>query len=206
MRLKKPRQEGPCDLTVDVRPLRAVSLPLLMKKGFGAISPVEARFGGAEIDIRREPSEGCASAAWFDGRSLHVRAPKEGLSPEQLELSLSDALPLQTQDGPVWWVYPRTTLDAVVPRGVRAGEVTVAVTARTTGGAGGTATLRAADAEVPLEKVSGDRVRASLRATHSGGALVVSVAAPADAPYLVIESLTVSAGGEERSLLSEAAL
>jgi hypothetical protein len=190
--LRRLQREGTCGITADIHPLRALTDPMLIAQGLGAVSPIEASLGGAPLPVLQEQTDDCAGSARFVGRVLHVEAPgpDPAPDPEQLSLSLSEALPLQTPEGPVWWVYPRTSLDWVLPKGA----VSVSVTARTVAGSGGTATLHVLDAAAPLASAGGDRVTATVKATTSGNALRVSVEAPIEAPFLVIESLTATTG------------
>lgn len=194
--------EASCLLTVDAGRLRLLSNTLLQRRGMGAASPVVVQAGGSVLSAGDPAS--CDGSFRFDDDTITVGSPAAGFAPDALSVALSAEVPLPTADGPVWWLYPRTALEIpVAPVSGQAGQVaTLTVSARALGAVREAVQLRVGALATPL---AGERMamQATLPVTLGEGGWSVMLDAPRGSNYLIVDTLILSLGGEERDLLAE---
>lgn len=205
------RSDTPCGYSVSIDNLFSLSSRYLRETGLGNTSPLTLLEDGSPLDAfasRKDFEERCAGA-FTVARNVIWFSPS-GSGPEEAQLrkytiALSDALPMQTPDGPVWWIYTGQTLDARFEDGVgQAGRlVTVSATLRTPQKEPKERPqLRVAGQTVDFSQEEGPSWHASLSLPIPDGPWTVTVASPGEGPYLLLDSLILSADGKTRDLLS----
>ena len=192
-------------MRIDGRVLAHLSDEALQAAGIPGHSPVVVMQDGeplSALDREQVLSAQCEGRSSFT-RSAVVFTPTHKPTPEtDFSLSLSPQLPLESETGPVWWVYPgggvELTFDAAEP--LHGTELTLRVVARTVGEASGAATLSVDGAQTALRDLDGVQV-GSVPVVVPRGAWSLLVTAPEDAPAMVIEKLQLSDGERRVDLL-----
>jgi hypothetical protein len=205
------RSDSPCGYSMAIDSLFSLSSRYLRDAGLGNSSPLTLLEDGVPLSgfaHRRDFEEHCTGAftvarnvIWFSP-SGSSPAARDGRS---YTLALSEALPMQTPDGPAWWVYTGQALDARFDdSAAQVGRsVTISATLRTP---------QKKPKELPQLRVAGQSAdfslgsaglwSASLSLPVPDGPWTVSVASLGEGPYLLLDSLTLSADGKTRDLLA----
>ena len=209
-RLPRIRHEAPtvtterCSLRIRARHLSMFSTATLQEAGLSGETPLVVLADGKPLQHRSSSSGECTGQYSFPGNNILLKPPagQEGAS---LTLQLQDGFPVDTADGPVWWIYAGTHGGAQFARApqLAGAELTAAVVARRLpGNPPSPAVLQVAGQEVMLTDRDGELV-ATTRFTVPDEAWQLKVDSPRGGPHLQVLSLTLSGSGQHTELLQE---
>lgn len=201
------RAEGACGYSVDISSLFGLSARHLRDVGLGNTTPIILLEDGKPLPAfaERDDYEERCTGAFNVGRNVVRFSPTDDADKHDYTVTLSDALPMPTPDGPAWWVYTEHTLSADFDSdGGQAGNtVTVTAAARSPQNqAKAIPALVLGGQRAEFTETSPHHWEATLTTTVPAGAWSVQIDSPGDGPYLLIDRWAVSAEGKTLDLLA----
>lgn len=197
------RSAGRCGMRIRTPALRAISDSNLNLLDHGYASPVVLREDGvALVPHAAPPDYGRYCVGHFSHGFANVFfSPTISLADttRTYTLALSDALPLNREDGrPMYWVYPGTTLSVTAERDWDPswGPLHVDLVARVLEPSDSPPRVRIADASF---QQTGHRMQVSERVDPGRSPLQITIENPSDGPYVLVELLTI--GNAERAVV-----
>lgn len=182
--------------------LRALSQRKLTQQGLGAISPIEVNVDGKPLARAASGSlSDCAGESFFDKDRITFTAQDPATEPSHVSAIVSWDAPLWTEDGAVWWLYPKSTLEIDLPAdpSLAGKQGELVITARSLGKQEPMITLQALGEETTTEAGA-----ARLAVPLSGEGWQATVAVSHGGPYALLESMALLVDGKRWDLLAEA--
>lgn len=208
------RADGSCGWMVDISESFALSTRHLRDIGLGDVTPLTLLEDGrplAAFSSKEQYEQQCAGA-FNVGRNV-IRFSPSGTGPEAVDthtytIALSDALPMSSPAGAVWWVYTNNQLAAhFAGDGGQAGrQVTVNAALRSPQNNPKAAPmLQVGGQQATFTEATPHHWQATLTFTVPEGEWQAEIISPFNGPYLLVDSFTLTADGKERSLLTHTA-
>ncbi len=205
------RSETACGWKYTVKELQPISDFQLNSNGLGKPGPLRLLSNGTPLAPHAAPAdyEGRCGGAFRHAGYLILFSPADDpdATPTQTwSIDLDDRVPMPRGDDgrPMYWVYPGTQL-TITTQGAwdpAWGEAELDLVPRVLGTGNWTVTVGGAPLDIPAEK---DAPHLHQAIPQDGGPFTLTLASPADGPYLVLETLTLGNAEHAAVLTSEAA-
>lgn len=184
---EEPR-EGPCEVGFAVPGFDFLGRSLAESRFPWFESPIRV-WEGDRLLSRPFQKGGCTGSASFRKQMVASRFDAEGPA---LRLAWTEDLPDLGEQGALYWIYPGTTLSWSFAAPVTGASTEARARLGWLGAGAGAAELVVGETRVPLA-IEGDYARANLPVV-ADGPWTLSIASPADGPFLFVHTLELVTG------------